>query len=107
GSSYHQQGKLCTVYAVLQATIGRVLQGTVILHSVQTAEIMAVVVALDAAYLKSDIICSDSDWVIRALLNWMTVWIARDMTSADKLVAHAKYLVPAWRLAEARTDLLI
>ncbi|CAM4559543.1 unnamed protein product [Lepidochelys olivacea] len=103
-SNHHQQVKSCTEYAILQATTGRMLQVTVILHFVQAAEIMAVVVAADAAYLKSDIICFDSDWVIRALLNWMTVWIARDLTSTDnKLVAHAKYPVHAWRLAEART----
>ncbi|CAM2105129.1 unnamed protein product [Caretta caretta] len=104
GSSYHQQGKPCMGYAVLQATTGKVLQGRVIPHSAQAAEIMAVVVAIDPADLKSDIImCFDSGWAIRAL-DWRTVWIPRDMTSADnKPVAHAKYLVHVWRLAEART----
>ncbi|CAM4595275.1 unnamed protein product [Lepidochelys kempii] len=98
GSSYHQQGSPHTGYAVLQVNTRKVLQGTVVPHSAQAAEIVAIAGALDATDLDLAImICSDSDWVLRAIC------MARDMRTAHKKsVAHARYLVHAWRLAKSR-----
>ncbi|KAG6934659.1 hypothetical protein G0U57_016689 [Chelydra serpentina] len=96
GSCQYHQGKPCTGCASLQVTTDVILQGTVTPRSGHVAEIVAAVAAHDAADKETPImICPDSDWVIQALIDWMPVWINRDMKSADnKPVAYTKYLMP-------------
>ncbi|KAG6923633.1 hypothetical protein G0U57_020006 [Chelydra serpentina] len=84
---------------------GKVFQGTIKQHSAQAAEVVAVISALENADPSVNItICTDSDWVTRAFVDWMLVWKTRDMkTSDDHSVAYARYLHYAWQLAEQRS----
>ncbi|XP_029770089.1 uncharacterized protein LOC115271521 [Terrapene carolina triunguis] len=84
GSCCHQDGQVHAGYAALQPNSGKVLQGTVRPYSAQAAEIVAVVAVLYEEKQEEDVcICSDSDWVIRALSDWMPVWIQNQMHSSD------------------------
>ncbi|CAM4661825.1 unnamed protein product [Lepidochelys kempii] len=48
-------------------------------------------------------ICSDSNWVIRAFVEWMPIWTQRKMTSSDgKPAAHSKFLLNAWNITKNR-----
>ncbi|KAG6935285.1 hypothetical protein G0U57_015337 [Chelydra serpentina] len=76
GSCYYHQGKPCTGYASLQISINKILQGMVIPHLAQAAEVVAIAATLEAASPETDLlICSDSDWAVHVLTNWMLAWV--------------------------------
>ncbi|CAM5138357.1 unnamed protein product [Natator depressus] len=104
GSSSHHSTSPLAGFAAMQASSGKIVQGTIRHHSAHAAEIAAVIAALRSADPQKDItVCTDCDWVLRAFIDWMAVWLERNMSSADQRpIAHASYLLYAWKLAEAR-----
>lgn len=65
---------------------------------------MAIAVALEHTDKSQDVaIFTDSEWVRRALLDWLPFWGKQDWkTSNGKPVAHQKKLLYVWKLAEQR-----
>ncbi|KAG6926954.1 hypothetical protein G0U57_010780, partial [Chelydra serpentina] len=104
GSSLLKEGKPATGFAVLDVEGGKMYKGTIKQQSAQAAEIVAKTAELEHAEPSDDItICTDSDWVLKAFLDWMPVWKARGMKSSEgNPVAYAEYLMYAWDLAEKR-----
>lgn len=102
GSCYNLDDKPVVGYAALRHADGKTLQGTVRPPSAQAAEVIAVVAVLVTADKKITIV-TNSEWTLRALIDWMPVWLERCMTTGDgKLVAHSRYLLHAWEMAQAR-----
>ncbi|XP_044866244.1 ribonuclease H-like [Mauremys mutica] len=97
-------GKAATGFVDLHVAFDKAFKGTIAHNSAQAAEIVAIIVALENAESSTDItICTDSDWTMRALLDWMVIWKMREMRTADnQSVAYVRYLQYAWQLAESR-----
>lgn len=104
GSNYHKDGVPYTGYAAVNRGTGEVVKGRCLPHSVQAAELVAVMVALEHTPPEQPLaIFSDSGWIVRVALEWLPLWKERDMQSADgKPVTYAKKLLYLARLAEQR-----
>uniref|UniRef100_A0A8C8SJ05 ribonuclease H n=1 Tax=Pelusios castaneus TaxID=367368 RepID=A0A8C8SJ05_9SAUR len=105
GSCYYVDGKPVAGYGAVRLADGKVLQGTVKPQSAQAAEIVAIAAVLEEANTEQSIlIIMDSEWSLRALLEWMPVWLGRGMLTGDgKPVVYAKFLLHVWSLAKSRT----
>ncbi|KAJ7403867.1 hypothetical protein WISP_148925 [Willisornis vidua] len=104
GSNYHEGGVPYTGYAAVNWRTGEVVKGKCLPHSIQAAELVAVMAALENTPADQPLaIFSDSGWVVRVALEWLLLWRERDMQSADgKPVTYAKKLLYLARLAEQR-----
>uniref|UniRef100_K7EWB9 Gypsy retrotransposon integrase-like protein 1 n=1 Tax=Pelodiscus sinensis TaxID=13735 RepID=K7EWB9_PELSI len=90
GSCYRNNGQVITGAAALHVASGRKILRRVSLPSAQAAEVVAIILA-----------CTDSDWVLRSFIDWMTVWKQRNMCTTDnRPVIYAQLLNYAWSLAE-------
>ncbi|XP_067403196.1 ribonuclease H-like [Emydura macquarii macquarii] len=106
GSSFYVGGKPLAGYAAIRMKPQQVLQGTVKPASAQLAEIIAIAAAIEQAHKEvMTVITTDSEWVLRALIDWMPIWIQREMkTGDDKPVTHGQHLKYIWDLAIKRPD---
>ncbi|PKU48677.1 protein nynrin-like [Limosa lapponica baueri] len=104
GSNYHEKTMTYTGYAAINQGTGEVVKGKCLPHSIQAAELVAVMVALENTPADQPVaIFSDSGWVVRVVLEWLPLWRERDMQSADgNPVTYAKKLLYLVRLAERR-----
>ncbi|CAM2096098.1 unnamed protein product [Caretta caretta] len=105
GSSLYVDGKAATGFTAMQVASGKVFQGTIKQRSTQATELVAIISTLENVDPSVNItICTDSDWVTTAFVDWMPVWKTRDKrASDDHPVAYAGYLHYAWQLAEQRS----
>nr|XP_023959397.1 ribonuclease H-like [Chrysemys picta bellii] len=82
-------------YAAVRISDEKVFKGQCLPHSAQAPEIVVVTVALENMPTdETESIFTDSEWVLRAIIDWMPQWQKRGMKSADsKYIAHAEKLV--------------
>lgn len=104
GSSYYTEGKPVAGYAAVKLGSDECIQGTVKPASAQAAEVIAIAAALEKTNKDSAvIIITDSEWTLQALIDWMPVWLQRELRTGDgKLVAHHQHLKYAWDLGTQR-----
>lgn len=105
GSCLRTNGKLSAGAAALHVKTNKEVLRSIDVTSAQAAEIVAIILALENSDPNTDMtICTDSEWVLRALIDWMIVWRERGMnTTNNKPVAHAVLLNHAWNLARQRS----
>lgn len=106
GSNYCRDGVAYTGYAAINRGSGQVLKGKCLPHSIQAAELVALMVALENTPADQPLaVFSDSGWVVRMVLQWLPRWRDRDMKCTDgKPVTYAKKLLYLTRLAEQRAQ---
>ncbi|XP_067399163.1 protein NYNRIN-like [Emydura macquarii macquarii] len=104
GSSYYKDGKPVAGYAAAKMGSEDCIQGIVRPASAQAAEVIAIAAVLEQTDKDFPvIIITDSGWTLQALIDWMPVWLQRNMRTGDgKLVAHHQHLKYAWDLAIQR-----
>lgn len=78
------EGKPQADYAAIYKKDGRTLQGRVSSSLAQAAGVVAILAILIESEPQQGLwIASDSDWVIRTLINWLPVWLERGLKTGE------------------------
>uniref|UniRef100_K7EZC3 ribonuclease H n=1 Tax=Pelodiscus sinensis TaxID=13735 RepID=K7EZC3_PELSI len=84
GSCHRNEGQLSAGAAALHTKSHKEILRPIQVISAQAAEIIGVILALENSAPTEDItICTDSEWVLRAFVDWMSIWKERGMCSTN------------------------